>query len=312
MELTRSIGHHLVWGAVLALRGMGAVLPLPLLRGCGALIGGMARHLGGRDMRRVRSHLRIAFPDLDSREIEALLRATMLHLGRTAAETLWLLRASPEDVNRLCEMRGQEHLFRALEAGRGAVLITGHVGNWELLNARLGTAGIPMTIAVRDVYDARIDRLATSLRSRFGSEVVHRGRGAGSSLFAALRRNRVNGLLIDQDIRDIPGIHVPFFGKPALTPLGAAQLALKAGCPVVPAFSHRREDGTHLAEVLPPLSPPRSEDPKEQIREITAAATAAIEAQIRRHPAQWVWMHRRWRTLPDARGQDGKGLPETQ
>jgi len=306
MGMNRSMGHHLVWAAVQGLRGMGTVLPLPVLRGCGALLGNIMRHVAGRDMRRARSHLRIAFPDLDGREIETILKAAMAHLGRTAAETLWLLRASAAEVESLCEMRGQEHLFAALEAGRGAVLITGHVGNWELLNARLGTAGIPMTIAVRDVYDARLDRLATTLRSRFGSEVVHRGKRAGSSLFAALRNNRVNGLLIDQDIRDIPGIHVPFFGRPALTPVGAAQLALKAGCPVVPAFSHRRADGTHLAEIFPPLPPPRSVETREQIREITAMATAAIEAQIRRYPAQWVWMHRRWRTPPDGPSKQDK------
>ena len=296
MSASRNFGHHLAWGGVRILQGFGAILPRRTLCGLGSLLGGAARRVSTKEMRRARRHLQIAFPELDDPEIKRLLKATMRHLGRTAAETLWLLHASAAEVDALCEIQGQEHLFNALEKGRGAVLITGHLGNWELFNARLGTAGIPMTVAVREAYDERIDALATMLRSRFGSEVVHRGRSAGNRLFEALNGNRVNGLLIDQDIRDIPGIHVPFFGQPALTPVGAAQLALKAGCPIVPAFSHRGPDGHHLAEVFPPLPHPKSGSREEQIRELTAAATASIEAQIRRYPEQWVWMHRRWRT----------------
>ena len=111
------------------------------------------------------------------------------------------------------------------------MLIPAHCGNWELLNARLGVGGIPMSIAVREVYDPRLNQIATRLRARFGAEVVMRGAGAGRRLAAALARNRVVGLLIDQDIRDVPGVFVPFFGRPTWTPSGAAQLALRAGVP---------------------------------------------------------------------------------
>lgn len=296
MSAGRSLGHHLAWGGIRVLQGLGAVLPLRTLCGLGGMLGGVARRFAPKDMKRARQHLEIAFPAISDEAREKLLQASMRHLGRTAAETLWLLRASASEVDEVCDICGQEHLFQALESGKGAVLITGHLGNWELLNARLGTAGIPMTIAVKDVYDPRVDNLATALRSRFGSQVVHRGRNAGARLFEALNNNRVNGLLIDQDIRDIPGVHVPFFGRPALTPIGAAQLALKAGCPIVPAFVHRKADGKHLAEVFPPLDAPIPQETRDQVVELTAAATAAIESQIRRFPEQWVWMHRRWRT----------------
>jgi len=299
-EMKRSFhpGYQLAWLGICGLRAGGALLPLPFLQAFGGLLGRIAGLVARRDIKRAREHLKTAFPELDAAPIEALIRRMMIHLGKTAAETLWLLRASPQAVDALCEIRGREHLVKALEKGRGAVLITGHLGNWELLNARLGTAGIPMSIAVRDLDDPRIDALADSLRARFGSEVIHRGRVAGGRLINALKRNRVNGLLIDQDIRDIPGVHVPFFGRTALTPIGAAQLALKMGSPVIPAFIHRQEDNHHLAEVFPPLEIPASGSFDERVFQLTARATAAIEAQIRRHPSQWVWMHRRWRTRP--------------
>jgi len=291
-------GYEIAWGVMSLLRVFGSVIPLPISRSLGSMLGRSARHFARRDVLRARDQLKTAFPDISREEVEAIVKGMMRHLGITAAEILWLLHANSSQVDELCELRGQEHLFRALEQGRGAVVITGHLGNWELLNARLGTAGIPMSIAVRDLDEPRFDRLATRLRERFGAEVIQRGRRAGQSLQNALRRNRVNGLLIDQDIRDIPGVHVPFFGRPALTPVGAAQLALKAGCPVVPLFSYRRKDMSHLGEIFPPIPIPDSGSMEERALELTARATAVIEAQIRRHPEQWVWMHRRWRTKP--------------
>jgi len=175
-------------------------------------------------------------------------------------------------------------------------LITAHCGNWELLNALLGCSGIPMTIAVRELFDPRLDLIVTRLRARFGADVIARGHGAGRRLAAALAANRVVGLLIDQDIRDIPGVFVPFFRRPAWTPSGAAVLSLRAGAPAVPAFIHRRADGTHRVEIQPPLPVPQTDNESEAVRLLTANATAMIERQVRAHPEQWVWMHRRWRT----------------
>jgi len=162
-----------------------------------------------------------------------------------------------------------------------------------------------MTAAVREIYDPRLNRFAGALRARFGTEIVERGHTAGRILARALMKNRINGLLIDQDIRDIQGVFVPFFGRPAWTPSGAAALALKVGSPVIPAFIHRTADHRHHVEVHPPLPVPLTGSDEDRIRELTAAATAAIENQVRAHPEQWVWMHRRWRTRPA--GEDDGG-----
>ena len=275
-------------------------LPLGVTRPLGAQVGALLMTLDARDRRRARSHLRIAFPTLDEAAIRALLRSTARHLGALLAEVAWLLQATAEEVVEQCEITGLDQLQRPLAAGTGAVVITGHCGNWELLNARLGVAGIPLTVAVRGSHDPRLDSIATKLRSRFGAEMVPRGQDAGRRLLAALSANRVNGLLIDKDIRDIPGVFVPFFGHPAWTPSGAASLALRQGCPILPVFAHRRSEGRHVAEVHPPLPEPPPGASEERITALTAAATAAIERQIRAHPEQWVWMHRRWRTQPPA------------
>ncbi len=294
--------HELLYHAFRVFLGGAGTLPLAVTRPLGRQIGVAALALASRDRKRARAHLRIAFPDRSESEIRSLLLAFARHLGLLLAEVSWLWRASPYQVMKLCSIEGLEHLRGALDEGRGAVLVTGHCGNWELLNARLCVAGIPMTIAVRGLKDPRVDRVASTLRSRFGAEVVARGAEAGRALVAALNRNRVNGLLIDQDIRDVPSIFVPFFGRPAWTPSGAATLAIRKRCAAVPAFIFRRADHTHHVVVHPPLPPPERGPLSDMVTELTARSTAAIEEQIVAHPEQWVWMHRRWRTRPEQEG----------
>jgi KDO2-lipid IV(A) lauroyltransferase len=291
--------HHVAYLAVRSLLAAGRIVPLTLLRRTGGALGALVPMVGGRDVRRAREHLAVAFPDLAEDDRARLLRASLRHLGRVLGEVAWLRHATAARVDSVCDITGTEHFAEALERGTGAILATGHLGNWEMMNARLFTAGLPMTIIVRSVYDPRLDRLITAIRSRFGTEVIHRQPGVGRTLMHALSQNRVIGLLIDQDIPDLVGAFVPFFGRPAWTPTGGATLALRAGCPVVPTFTHRRADGRHLVEIQPPLADPVGGSAADRAIELTAAATAAIEAQIRRHPEQWVWMHRRWRTQPE-------------
>jgi KDO2-lipid IV(A) lauroyltransferase len=295
----RSARNTVAYWAVRGFFAIGGRLPLTTLRHLGGWLGAAALKMSHRERERALEHVAVAFPDLDGEQRAELIRRCAAHLGQTLSEVAWLWRARADQVAELCSMDGAEHLHQAREEGRGAVLITAHCGNWELLNARLGAAGIPMTIAVRELDDPRLSDLATRLREHCGAEVVPRGAAAGRRLARALVSNRVNGLLIDQDIRDVPGVFVPFFGRPAWTPSGAATLALRAGCPVVPAFIHRQPDGRHIAQVHPPLPLPTTGSDEDQVHELTAAATAAIERQIRAHPEQWVWMHRRWRTQPE-------------
>jgi KDO2-lipid IV(A) lauroyltransferase len=247
---------------------------------------------------RIRSHLEIAFPDLGKSRLDTIVRGCVRHFGFILAEVAWLWNARPDEVETLCELEGEEHILAALEQGRGAMFATGHCGNWELLSARLPAGGIPLFSAVRQLDNPRLDRLVTAMRSRFGTEIVPRGPAAGRQLARALARNRVTALLIDQDIRDIPGVFVPFFGRPAWTPSGAAMLAIRRRCPMLPGFIHRRPDGTHMAEIHSPLPIPQDGSLEDRVEELTAVATAAIERQVRAHPEQWVWMHRRWRTRP--------------
>jgi len=299
--MTSRAGSFVLYASLRSFLGIGGRLPLSLSRPIGGILGRTALALLPRSRKRIRTHLEIAFPDLDQRQRNAIERGCGHHFGLLLAEVAWLWHARPHDLENLVELEGVENFFGALEGGSGVIFTTGHCGTWELLSARLPIAGVPLTTAARRLDDPRLDRLVNAMRGRFGTEIILRGPAAGKQMVRALAGNRVAALLIDQDIRNIPGVFVPFFGRPAWTPSGGAMLAIRRGCPVVPGFIHRRPDGTHIAEIHPPLPIPADGSLEDRVEELTAAATAVIERQIRAHPEQWVWMHRRWRTQPETR-----------
>ena len=276
-------------------RALGA-LPMPAALAVGRGLGTAAHALLATPRRLAVAHMGLAFPELDLATRRRLVRATFRHAGQAFAElSLFEKILRRPDYIRL---EGVEALDTALARGRGAIAVTGHVGNWELLAAWAAAIGYPITVVVRRVNDLRFHSLIVRFRAAAGVEVLVRDDPRFvAAVGDALRRNRVVAMLIDQDTRGA-GVFVPFFGRPAHTPPGAALLALRARVPVVTAFIERRPEGGHLVRVAPvPAELPRG---REGVRELTARLTAAIEAQIRRSPAEWVWWHERWRKQPSA------------
>jgi KDO2-lipid IV(A) lauroyltransferase len=276
-------------------RALGA-LPMPAALAVGRGLGTAAHALLATPRRFAVAHLGLAFPALDLAARRRLVRATFRHAGQAFAElSLFEKILRRPDYVRL---EGAEALDAALGRGRGAIAVTGHVGNWELLAAWAAAIGYPITVVVRRVNDLRFHSLIVRFRAAAGVEVLVRDDPRFvAAVGDALRRNRVVAMLIDQDTRGA-GVFVPFFGRPAHTPPGAALLALRARVPVVTVFIERRPEGGHLVRVAPvPAELPRG---RAGVRELTARLTAAIEAQIRRSPAEWVWWHERWRKQPSA------------
>jgi len=276
-------------------RALGA-LPMPAALAVGRGLGTAAHALLATPRRLAVAHMGLAFPELDLATRRRLVRATFRHAGQAFAElSLFETILRRPDYIRL---EGVEALDTALARGRGAIAVTGHVGNWELLAAWAAAIGYPITVVVRRVNDLRFHSLIVRFRAAAGVEVLVRDDPRFvAAVGDALRRNRVVAMLIDQDTRGA-GVFVPFFGRPAHTPPGAALLALRARVPVVTTFIERRPEGGHLVRVSPvPAELPRG---REGVRELTARLTAAIEAQIRRSPAEWVWWHERWRKQPSA------------
>jgi KDO2-lipid IV(A) lauroyltransferase len=268
-----------------------AALPLSWVQAIGR---GLARVVWRSNRRYKRSckHLRMAYPDLPDHEVNEIARRCGVHICVTLCELLHMLGRDLDTLLGYVDVEGWEHVEAARKQARPMIVLTGHYGNWELLSSTINGRGVGVFGFARKMQDPWIEQLMLDMRRRFGSRTIMRGTpGAARLLVETLRQNGAIGVLHDQDTRG-EGTWVPFFGRPAFTPIGPARLALRYDAIVVPAFIERRADGRHLARFHEALKLP------DEPIAATALMTRAIEEQIRRCPEQWVWFHRRWRRQP--------------
>jgi KDO2-lipid IV(A) lauroyltransferase len=284
----------------LALRGtVAALTALPWQR-AGQLGAGLGT-LGFRPLgiRRavVESQLRAAFPELDDREILRISRASYAHLGRTAIETALLPSLDRAAIIDLVEkVIGWEYIDEGIQAGRGVILVTGHLGNWELGGAYLAARGIPVDAIVRHMANPRFDRYLNMTRASLGIRVVYDDQAVRLTP-RALRDGRLIAFLADQGVRGLASTYVPFFGRTAKTPRGAAVFALRMGAPIVFGAAIRQPSGRYQM-AFEPVEVTRSDDRERDTDEIVARYTAALERWVRIAPEQYLWQHRRWRRQP--------------
>jgi KDO2-lipid IV(A) lauroyltransferase len=193
------------------------------------------------------------------------------------------------------ETVGLDHLDRILKEGRGAVLVTGHFGSWELMGCALSRLGYPLTFVVGVQRNRLVQELMNRLRRDCGISIIE-----PTSLLAAtrvLRDNRFIAMLSDQDAGR-RGIFVDFMGEKASTPAGAARLAILTGAPLVTGFIMRLAPTRHRIVIEEPIYPDTSSGRDESVRKLTRAFTVAIESYVKRYPDHWLWAHRRWNSRP--------------
>lgn len=263
-----------------------------------AALGGGARWFLRQPRAVARAQLDLAFPELTSAEHERIVRQMFRGLGRSMAEII-LMDEIAADIDQWVESEGMEILDRALAEGRGVIVVTGHVGNWELLAGFLGLKGYPVTAIATPVKGEALNQENVDFRRRVGVETVARdGAGSAKAILRTLRAGRILGILMDQDTQG-KGVVVPFFGRPAFTPVGPAALAWRTKAAVVGVFIHRGPQGRHKVRVrelpLPDRAESTGEGRTEWQKQATATFNLAIEAEIRDRPDEWVWWHERWR-----------------
>ncbi|MDW7711127.1 MAG: lysophospholipid acyltransferase family protein [Deferrisomatales bacterium] len=259
----------------------------------GRLLGGIWHAVDAPHRKVARENAGRAFPDWGASDVSALVRRNFAHLGETAAESVGLARTDREELLARCRFEGLEHLEAALGQGRGALVLTAHLGNWELAGLAMSARGYPFFAVGRRQANPLIDRRVTRLRESFGGRLIHH-REAVRPVLRALRVGGVVAFLMDQRASSREGVRSRFFGRPVATNQGLALLALKTGAPVVPGFGER-VGARHVIRVGTPVPPPTGGSREEQVRRYTEAFDAAIEAAVLRRPEQWFWVHRRWR-----------------
>ena len=290
-----------VYGAALSgFSTLTAALPEAAATRAGQTTASLAYRCFRAEAARARLNLAAAFPGMAPGAVDALARACFRHLGAAFTDVLRFDGLTPSNIGDHVEVRGLERVHAALENGRGCLIATAHYGNWEMFGATLALSGLAVNPIVRELRSASLDRWIDGRRRLVGMKPASRQRSLRRAV-EALKANEVVVMLPDVDT-SVRGAFVEFFGRPAYTPVGPALLSARYGAPLLSGFLTRRSDGRHLLEVDEPVDDGRAADSEDALVATTARVTARIEAQIRRHPEQWIWMHRRWRTQPGATG----------
>lgn len=279
-----------------ALRVSAQALPLPAAQAVGAALGTAAYYFIGSQRRLAHQHLAYALgPSVSPSLRRRIARGVFVNLGRNMMEWLQVPKLSTADLQQLISAEGIDHIRETLKQGNGALMVTAHFGNWELIPLYLRSLGFEGAVLARRLRYPEYESFLISMRGAKG--VTTLARGAAKDVAALLRANQLIGLLPDQDIDSLDGVFVDFFGQPAHTPIGPAALSVMTGAPIIPCFL-RRDGRRFRLSVEPPLRAPPGADRTAAMRELTQAWSAVVESAIRRYPEQWVWMHRRWKTRP--------------
>jgi len=286
------------YATVRALEYTFAAMPIRMALGLGRALGLYIR-LWDRRHRTVAEANAARALGLGPDEARAFVRRVYKNLGATFIEGLiipHILRR--RDLSDFCHMEGQEHVRAALDQGRGALLLTAHMGNWELGGFVAAQFAGSILVVARPMDNPLLERNAQRLRQRMNQTVVGRSRGALRAVVKRLREGGLVGMLIDQNHRQNPAF-VPFFGKLAATVPSPASIALKYDVPVLPGYAWRDPKRfLHHFHCDPPFELIRTGDHKADVVANTAMFTRRIEEYVLRHPEQWLWLHQRWRKRP--------------
>jgi Kdo2-lipid IVA lauroyltransferase/acyltransferase len=242
----------------------------------------------------VERQLSAALPERSPEDIERIARETYAQLGRTSVETAILPAYNAAEIVSLFEdVQGWSIIEERLARGKGLILVTGHLGNWELGGAYLAARGIPIDVVARHMANPLFDRYLTRTRQQIGMEVVH-DEEAVRRVPRSLRSGRAVAFLVDQGAVGLASTWVPFFGRYAKTPRGPAVFALRLDAPIVFGAAVRRPSGRYQL-TFEPIDVAPSGDREADVDRIVADYTATLERWVRRTPEQYLWHHRRWK-----------------
>jgi len=243
----------------------------------------------------VLENLAAALPNLDEAERRRVAREHYRHLGMSAFEFLWASGRGMPAIHAFFREQGLDHYTEALKHGQGVIAVTGHFGNWDLVASVQASKGVPLNVVTKYLKNKGFNRFWMERREKAGIR-FHPDQGSLRQILKALRRNEVVGLVIDQRTpREQGGIETDFMGRPAWTSTTAAVLALRTGAALIPAYGYRNEDGTHVLDVGPAFDLSGFDGgSRESIIRLTGLLNQDLAERIRKRPAQWLWLHRRW------------------
>ncbi|MDE1162535.1 MAG: lysophospholipid acyltransferase family protein [Acidobacteriaceae bacterium] len=285
--------------ALRALVGGVGLLPRGVARAVGAGLGAVALKSSSRLRRVGMRNLEIAFPEKSETERDQILRKEFRSLGWQVAEFCKMSGYTREAAQKFVRYdEGMERFLAAEAKGKGVLVLTAHLGAWELSSFFHSLMGHPMSMVIRRLDNPRVDAFVDRIRSLHGNKALHKDDFA-RGLLSAMKRGETVGILMDTNMTPPQGVFVPFFGHQACTASGLARVAMHSGAAVLPGFLAWHEDEQkYVLHFGHEIELSRTGDSDADIVANTAKFTATLEQYIRQYPEQWLWVHRRWKTRP--------------
>src|SRR5579863_3833126 len=244
-------------------------------------------------------NLELALPEISRNDRARILRGVYRHLAWQLVEFCRMARFTRKNTRGWIRIEGLDRYLAAQARGKGVLVLTGHLGAWELSSFYHSLIGYPMGMVIRRLDNRLLDDFVNGIRCLHGNRVLHKDDFA-RGLLTAMREGETVGILMDTNMTPPQGVFAPFFGHEACTASGLARVALKTGAAVLPGFMvwepAERKYVLHFGEELIFT---RTDDAEGDVQAATQFCAAATESWIRRYPDQWLWIHRRWKTRPD-------------
>ena len=292
-DRTTGFRHRLeaaVIGGLLSLLG---AMPSHWRYALAGRLGAWARFLDRRHYRHARDSLALRY---GTEGVEAKVRGVFRELGHLGAELPLLKWSDAEALTGLVTAEeGRAHIDAMAADARGTLVLGAHVGNWELLGHLLPHYGLtPFHVVYRPLDNPVLDRHLRVNRERHGARAIDRA-NASRPILQALRRGESVAVLADQNTPRTERVNLPFLGEEARIPTSLARFALKTDSPILPVFLLREGPERFRLVALAPIEPGKYADSEAGLGDLTAEVAAAMETGIAYAPAQWFWVHRRWR-----------------
>jgi Kdo2-lipid IVA lauroyltransferase/acyltransferase len=290
----KKIQHRLEFWLVLSLGFVLRLYPYRVSLFFANIIGDILFLLGRKRRKITLENLKRSFPDKDKKELKQIAKRAYRNIAKLLTEYMLFPKLDKGRILRLVEFEGLEVFDSALQEGKGAVLVTGHFGSWELMGAATSQKGYPIDFLVGEQHNRLVDNLMNEHRMMMGIGIIKMG-AAAKGVIKALKENRFVAMLSDQDAGK-DGTIVDFLGFPASTPKGPAAFSLKTNAPMIMGFIIRT-NGKRQKIILESVEPiEKTSNKEEDIKRLTQAYTSVLEKYIRMHPDHWYWLHRRWKS----------------
>jgi KDO2-lipid IV(A) lauroyltransferase len=291
--MLRKLRRAFAYVFVRMLMGIAEVLPRQAGAACFGKLGALAYVVFKRSRAITLTNLYLVYGrKLSDKDIRGIARAAFVNMGRFAFDVARLRKQSPQSIRSIVAVKGQHHLDRALDKGKGVIAVTGHIGNWELLAAYFAMMGYPVNVVATRLKDSRLNDLLVNLRRSAGLCVVERSKGLLQA-FRCLKKGEILGVLIDQDT-SVESVVVDFMGEPTKTAIGPVKLASRTGAAILPVAMLMTDEGNYEIEVSQPVQV--GEDGA-TLEDDVERCSKAVERFIQKEPTQWVWMHKRWKSV---------------